>query len=409
MPDALRHYKKEVTGSGYWMSSLLDALRRYPNLEITVATAVAKQKEHDFILDGVRYIAFDVANADRQAPARAGAVYKKKITPILQDVQPDLVHLHGTERPYGMLLDENGLFMGVLSVLSIQGIIKYVRANSWGGLPLKTIIGLHSLKGLLLFQGPIPSWWKFKRKEMMEHIMLQNASNVMGRTTWDREVVTGLNPTVRYFHVEEMMRPVFFRYKWSIEACQPYSIIATSCRTPLRGTHELLKAISLLRDEYPEIKLRLAGSISKKSGYGKYLQRLIKQYEIQSHVEFVGYLNEAALVSELIQSNLFVTASHNENSPNSLCEAQLLGVPCVATEVGGIPSLIRHEKDGMLVPPGDPAAMAGQIDRLFTHKELMEKISTEGRKVALMRHDSVMILDRLESVYNEIRGNQAKS
>ena len=60
----------------------------------------------------------------------------------------------------------------------------------------------------------------------------------------------------------------------------------------------------------------------------------------------------------MLASDLYVSASHIENSPNSVAEAQLIGMPCIATGVGGTATYIEHNISGIIVPPGDPYALA---------------------------------------------------
>ncbi len=72
--------------------------------------------------------------------------------------------------------------------------------------------------------------------------------------------------------------------------------------------------------------------------------------------------------------------SHIENSPNALCEAMLVGTPCIAAFVGGVPSLVRHGEEGLLYHDADPFALAGAVDRLLGDRELGEAARFGGAR-----------------------------
>ena len=92
--------------------------------------------------------------------------------------------------------------------------------------------------------------------------------------------------------------------------------------------------------------------------------------------------------------------SHIENNSNSLCEAMKIGVPCIASYVGGIGSLIVNDFDGVLVQNGDSIALAGAIKELLLNKEKLIKISQNAIKSSNKRHDKEKIINNLLSIYN---------
>ncbi|MDR0963804.1 MAG: glycosyltransferase family 4 protein, partial [Clostridium sp.] len=127
---------------------------------------------------------------------------------------------------------------------------------------------------------------------------------------------------------------------------------------PLKGLHYALLALPMIRERYPEAHLVIAGNNItryatlkeriKQSKYAKYLRKLIHDGQIEEHVQFLGELGPQRMVEEYQKAGVFLCASTLENSPNSLGEAMILGTPCVAADVGGIPSIFWDGKDGIL-------------------------------------------------------------
>ena len=96
---------------------------------------------------------------------------------------------------------------------------------------------------------------------------------------------------------------------------------------------------------------------------------------------------------------MFVHTSYIDNSPNSVCEAQFLGIPIISTNVGGIRSLIKENESGILVPSNDPYYLASQIIKLFSDKTEAIRLGIKGRIVAKERHNPTVIINALISIY----------
>lgn len=92
---------------------------------------------------------------------------------------------------------------------------------------------------------------------------------------------------------------------------------------------------------------------------------MLKKYNIQERFEFEGFLSADEMKQLLLESNVFVCPSSIENSPNSLGEAMILGVPCVASDVGGISDMLTHNEEGFLYPFDDSYKMAFYIRKTF--------------------------------------------
>ena len=104
----------------------------------------------------------------------------------------------------------------------------------------------------------------------------------------------------------------------------------------------------------------------------------------------------------MCHSTMYVHTAYIENSPNSICEAQLIGMPIVSTMVGGIATLVRNGIEGDLLPANDPWQIANAIVELAKDKKRMVSYSEHSRQHALERHNPEHILEQLLGCYKDL-------
>jgi glycosyltransferase involved in cell wall biosynthesis len=229
--------------------------------------------------------------------------------------------------------------------------------------------------------------------------------NYMGRTEWDKTLSSVLHQNRRYFHVEEAIRPSFLQASavgWSGFQPGRIRLFSTGCSTFWKGPDMLLKTAHILMESGVDFEWLVAGEMPQQ------LKRAVEIHErmkfADNHVRFLGFIAPDQLVSLLTQSTLYVHTAYVENSPNSICEAQLLGVPIVSTNVGGISSLIQNDVEGLLVPANDPWQMAGTILGLIKDPERMNAFSRASRVRARTRHDKDNVISGLLACYSSLIG-----
>ena len=120
------------------------------------------------------------------------------------------------------------------------------------------------------------------------------------------------------------------------------------------------------------------------------------------NINLKGVASAEVLRDSLLKSTLYFHSSYVENSPNSVGEAQLVGIPVVASRVGGTDSMVEHGKTGFLYPVTDPYMAAYYIKRLIDNLEENVNIGKAARETAMVRHDKKMIVEDLMKSYNEI-------
>ncbi len=148
------------------------------------------------------------------------------------------------------------------------------------------------------------------------------------------------------------------------------------CRNlePIYGISVALQAFAQIRKRFPHARLLIAGSGSQRVE----LESLARELGLAESVEFTGQLSSEEMVDFYHKGDLMLNPSNVDNSPNSLLESMAAGVPIITTDAGGIPYLVEHFKTAMLVPVGNPDAMAETAIYLLERPEVMASLRASG-------------------------------
>jgi glycosyltransferase involved in cell wall biosynthesis len=398
------------------MTTLLDRLKKRPGVKLAVVTADLKQDDH-FESNGVEYYlvkgpwyAAIQARLGSLRPEVPSKCRLSKYASIVKAWNPDVVHVHGTERDYGLLKSRERIDKPV--VVSIQGVMAAVARKACGELLPREMDGVvRSAIGYRAFC--INQWQALRAKVSTEEEILKSVDMVLGRTEWDRAWAWALNPNGRYKHVEELMRPEFFAAQaWTLEGCSRHQVFCTSAAQPLKGLHVLIEAVARLRYLYPDIRLHVAcGGFAPHpaNSYARFILRLVNRLGLQHSVTFLGWMEAGEQVEQLRQAHCFVTPSFIENGCNALQEAMLVGTPSIATSAGGLLTTIEAERTGLNFPGGDVALLARRIDRLFCDDDLASRLGSEARMVARARHEPDSVERQLIAAYEEAIAQAART
>ncbi len=349
-----------------------------------------------------------VENTDE--PEIYDAELEKRFQEILKDFEPDILHVFGTEYPHALACIK-AYGKPEHTLVGIQGVCSAIAEEYMADLP-KKVQRQVTLRDRIKKDSIRQQQKKFKKRGEHEKEALLLTGNIAGRTDFDRAQAAKINPSAKYYYLNETLRGIFYRDRWKRTACQPYSIFLSQGDYPLKGFHYLLRALPGVLEQFPETHVYVAGSNIIESGtlqdrlklsaYGKYIRKLIKDNHLEEHVTMLGRLSAEEMKEQYLRSHLFVLPSALENSPNSLGEAMLLGVPCVAADVGGVHNLLTDGGDGMLYPAGDVEMLADSIIEIFTKEAIVERFSDNARKHARVNHDTDQNYYRLIHIYREM-------
>ena len=398
---------KELKGTGGWVASLAMNICKHDDIQLYVA-ALSPLVKKITTVQGESITHFAIPSV---GDTTYHAYYEEAYQNIFQQINPDVVHIHGTEYPHSLAaLRACGADK---TIVSLQGVVSSIASYYMGGISTSEARRNITLRGLLR-----PSLMQ-EQKEMAqrgeyEKQLFRECRYIMGRTAWDRAQVLTINPQITYFHGGEILRTEFYEGKWDYNKCVPHTIFASQAGYPLKGLHKIISALGTVIKQYPDLQLRVAGrDITFNKGtwkdklristYGKIIKGLIKKHNLTGHVIFTGPLDAEEMKQEYLRSNVFICPSSIENSPNSIAEAQILGVPVLASQVGGIPDMMQGDEEH-LYRFEEIEMLAQKITELFKRKD---EIDTEPmRQVALQRHDPERIINELLATYKAVMNKQ---
>lgn len=323
---------------------------------------------------------------------------------IVEKVKPDIVHIHGTETSFGCLLGQ----LDVPALLSIQGLLNPIAPKYRGDISSNRELRSKpdaggGLKGKIFNKSFHYHNQLLSLLAQRESKVIPAAKHVMGRTIWDRLVTSVLAPAATYHLGDEIMREEFYHAEWKPTGNSTFTIHSTTGDQPMKGFVTICETLALLNDLGANVKWQVAG-LDASSAIVKLARRKLGARYPAGNLVLLGKLTAEALVVQMMKADLYVLSSFIENSPNSLCEAMLLGMPCIATNVGGTPSILKDGEEGMLVQPGDPWVMAGAIqDCRANYGQWVEK-GQKARATALHRHDPERIASQVVEVYRQLLG-----
>lgn len=395
---------KEIIEGG-WIASLENSIVKEPDIFLAIAF-FSKDKIDSFRRDKTTY--YPICEGRDKLFYRFKLWWKsnyinqndlKAILSIVRDFQPDLIHIHGTELGFGEIIRH----LDVPVVMSIQGNLSVISKMYYRGIPWNDI-----LRYIPIRKSPFKiiywkDYFKYRKRSIHERKILIYSSYLIGRTDWDKRISRILAPQSIYFHNDEILRDCFYEHEWKEGTNLKGRIrLHTTISSPLyKGLETIVETASLLDSLNFEFEWYIAGLsrndaivvLCKNKYPGNYFERVLN---------FLGKLSSTNLLTAMLRADIYITASHIENSSNSLCEAMILGMPCIATFAGGTNTLLRTGIEGILIQDGDPYSLAGAIVELKENFASGVQMGLQARKRAMERHDRRKITRELLDIYTQI-------
>lgn len=408
LPEASQLMGEKPSPFGGWLINASKDLANKEDVELSIAFPSNKaNKFRELKGEKINYYPFiPVKENDNKVIEN-----NESFETLLNNLKPDIVHIYGTEIAHTLSMVNTCNKINIKTVISVQGLVSIIEKHMYSNLPIYAIYG-NTFRNIIRKDNIRGLKKLFRNRGKNEIEAIKRTNHIIGRTTWDKACSNQINPQANYHFCNETLREEFYKHQWDVNDCEKHSIFLSQGQYPIKGLHYMLEAIPLILKRFPKAKVYISGKDITKSDsikdkllmtyYGKYIKKMIKKLNLERNVVFTGQLDEKKMCQRYLKSHVFVCPSSIENSPNSLGEAMILGVPSVASYVGGIPDMLKDKEEGFLYQHDAPYMLAQYVCEIFENQDLALKFSKNARERALKTHDRDENTRRLIEIYNEI-------
>lgn len=324
-----------------------------------------------------------------------------KLKDIISRINPDIIHIFGTEIHH-TLECINAVSGEQNVIISIQGLVSECTKYYCNGIPLKNILNI--TRNDFEWDSILKGKYQFFRRGINEIKSIRKADFVIGRTEWDRDCVAKINPLCKYFYCSEILRDSFYQGQWDIHNVERHSILVSQGNYPIKGLHTLIYALPDILKKYPDTKVYVAGdnTFLNRSAYGKYIKKIINKQALDKTIKFLGFLDEEQMYDVMHKTHIMVMPSNCENSPNSVGEAMLVGLPVIVSDVGGVSSVAHNRQDALFFKSCDCIELVKCVCTIFSNDKLAQRLSNKGKDTAVKLYDRKNNIKRLMEIYQKI-------
>lgn len=390
-----------------WQEGLRRALHRYhPEIELAIASFGSEHYE-PFTKENSTYYNILRHPAPSSRWVRLVENWKHlsydkeelgRCLEVVEIVQPDLIFIFGTENPFGLLAKR----FPVPVVISIQAVLNGLVKRIYHGLTSYELMRELLSRETIMGEGVFHRRWQLKKLAGMERVIYSSCNIFAGRTEWDKKWLSRLNRKAVYYHIDRILAEDYYNACWNYRKTEKNLIFTTSSNAAFKGGVTLVRAlVELKKRGRDDVYLRIAG-VHPTSIVGKNISRIERKYKLQNQITILGRVQPKEIIDEMNNARVFVLPSHMDNSPNSLGEAMLMGMPCVASDAGGIPSMLQDGDEGLIYHHSDINSLADKILCLLDNPDFAMKLGAQARKKAVYRHNLERIAGDTLEMYQQV-------
>jgi glycosyltransferase involved in cell wall biosynthesis len=369
-----------------WIGLLIGIFQYRLDIELhIVAPNIFTNRDCSFVKKGIHYHFYPLRL--KLIPKKVNTLFKmsfganyhfvqRKIVEIIDQIKPDIIHLHGAENPH--------YSSGILPLID-----KY---------PILTTI-----QGFI--RNSSVTNRDIRNKTKIEEEIIKKTKHFGIRTDDMSKIVLGINPSASlHFHNYPVAKPKVL--KDNIGKDEPIDCLffARVCKD--KGIEDLLSAIAILKNENPEISLSVIGDTS--NSYLSYLKKTCVDLKIENNVKFLGFIEtQDEIYSHALKAKMCVLPTHHDIIPGTIIESMYMKLPVVAYAVGGIPELNLKETTLSLVEKHNINQLAERICQLLKNVELRKTLSEKAYVIANERFNNIVMPNILRA-YQDVLKSENK-
>ncbi|MEO8257195.1 MAG: glycosyltransferase family 4 protein [Acidobacteriota bacterium] len=302
---------------------------------------------------------------------------RRRIHQCLDAIRPDLVQGFGTEGSFGYAAATSGY----PALIRMQGI-------------MGRIVPALGARALLRNPGWIVPI-------VIERLTVRRCRQFICPSQFAADYVRQVNPSAQVHLVRTPVRLEYFSIQRDPAPSTRPELLFLGSVLPAKGIEVLLEAMVAIVAEFPGTVLHVAGA--GEPGYIDHvLKPLLARTNLVDVVLLHGFQSAPQVCALMARASLLVLPTFMDTSPNVVSEAQIAGVPVVATRVGGIPEVIEHRRTGLLVEPHSAGALADAILDALRHPRATAAMADAARAEALVHHDPETQVAKLVDIYRDM-------
>lgn len=392
-----------------WMITLEGAIKHKSDIDLYVAYPNSSPKqEPPFEFENVKYYPINanvkgIINRIRYRfipQSRKDIKIVDSVKQIVDEIKPDLIHVHGTEQSFGLIAS---IVKSIPIVVSIQGLLSPISTKYYTGISSSSVKRYNSFSDFRHQTTDKDVYNKLCEASYRERQILKDLSHVIGRTKWDKAISSMMAPNSSYYIVNEIFRENFAEKKWEPRTKRDSLHIVSTISSGLYKGYEVILETSKLLSENLDIDFDwnvIGCTTQDREVLAAIHYTNINPKDVS--VNFLGRKNAEEIISIMANSDLYIQTSHIENSPNALGEAMMYGMPCLASYVGGTASMLTDQKEGVLYSDGDYYGLASLILDVIKHYDRYIMMGQNAREVSLKRNTTENVYNELLATYRQI-------
>jgi glycosyltransferase involved in cell wall biosynthesis len=179
-------------------------------------------------------------------------------------------------------------------------------------------------------------------------------------------------------------------------APERFMIGAVGRLSPEKGFDRLIRVVAALVRRGVDLTLLIVGEGEQRAE----LDRLIEELGVGEHVRLWGYAGDVRPLFEAM--DLFVLSSRREGLPNVVLEAMAMEVPLIATSIAGIPQLVQHQQNGLLVEPDNHDELFAAVQRMISEPDLRRRLAAEARVLVATQYSFARRMQKIRDIYDSL-------
>ncbi|UZH54652.1 glycosyltransferase family 4 protein [Salinimicrobium tongyeongense] len=326
-----------------------------------------------------------------------GKRIKKEFTSLVNEIQPDLIHIHLISK-FPLSIYSSDALKGVPVIQTLHGPNLFC-ATSWGGLktsgpcelkidPKCYVRGCTSLINTgLYWQLQSRYWASLENKISAFHCPSLNILNTAKRLGLSNSKYIPLG--IDQIFMEEPRR---------IETLRP-TLLFAGALAEQKGVKFLLPALAEIKKDFPTVLLKIAG----RGNLLSLLKDEVERLDLGKHVEFLGFVPHEQIREFYLSGDIFLMPSIWQEQFGLVGpEAMACKLPCIATNVGGIPEWLIHNYNGLLIPPQDVDAIVEAVKKLLSDKNKRLEMGERGRDFVIQEFSPAGYEEGLKNMISEL-------